>query len=71
MNCEESNFSKRQLLRATELSNVLGISKSTLWRWRKSGVFPHPIPLGPRMVGWRRQDIDEWLNQLSNEGGIQ
>jgi prophage regulatory protein len=71
MNYSGISFGNSQLLRAAELSSVLGISQTTLWRWRKNGTIPHPISLGPRMVGWRRKDIDEWLNQLSDEGGVQ
>ncbi|MCG9597765.1 AlpA family phage regulatory protein [Vibrio sp. Isolate25] len=33
-----------------------------MWRYRKSGVIPAPIALGPRIVGWRTSDIQNWLN---------
>lgn len=49
-------------IRANDLSEALGISLSTLWRWRKAGVVPEPIALGPRIVGWRTSDIQNWLN---------
>lgn len=49
-------------IRAKELSDALGISLSTLWRWRKAGVVPEPIALGPRIVGWRTSDIQNWLS---------
>ncbi|ELA7315795.1 helix-turn-helix transcriptional regulator [Vibrio alginolyticus] len=52
----------RLFIRANELSETLGISLSTLWRYRKSGVIPAPIALGPRVVGWRTSDIQNWLN---------
>ncbi|WP_158008539.1 AlpA family phage regulatory protein [Vibrio cyclitrophicus] len=52
----------RLFIRANELSEALGISLSTLWRYRKSGVIPAPISLGPRIVGWRTSDIQNWLN---------
>ncbi|WP_257969011.1 helix-turn-helix transcriptional regulator [Vibrio parahaemolyticus] len=52
----------RLFIRANDLSEALGISISTLWRWRKAGVMPEPIALGPRIVGWRTSDIQNWLN---------
>ena len=56
---------KTQLfIRANELSEALGISLSTLWRFRKAGLVPEPIALGPRVVGWRTSDINNWLNNL-------
>ena len=48
--------------RASELSEALGISLSTMWRWRKSGAFPEPIQLGPRIIAWKVEDINKWLN---------
>ncbi|WP_411993365.1 helix-turn-helix transcriptional regulator [Agarivorans sp. DSG3-1] len=52
----------RLFIRSNELSEALSISHSTLWRWRKAGVVPEPIALGPRIVGWRTSDIQNWLN---------
>ncbi|EIT7137988.1 TPA: AlpA family phage regulatory protein [Vibrio parahaemolyticus] len=51
----------RLFIRTNELSEALGISLSTLWRWRKKGIVPEPLSLGPRVVGWRMKDINSWL----------
>ena len=50
-----------QILRERDVLNMLGISKVTLWRWRRDGAFPQPIRLGPNSVAWRREAVDEWL----------
>ena len=50
-------------MRSSALSKTLGISESTLWRWRKAGLIPEPINLGPRIVGWRIDDIQDWLDK--------
>ena len=50
--------------RGSELSEALGISQTTLWRWRKNGDFPEPIQLGPRVIAWRVKDINEWLTKV-------
>lgn len=52
-----------QLLRAADLCKILGISNTTLWRWRKAEIIPEPISLGPRVIGWRLNDINSWLEQ--------
>ena len=59
-----------QIIRIEELTYLLGISKSTLWRWRKdpSVNFPSAIMLGSRVVGWRLIEIDTWLNSNKCEG---
>jgi prophage regulatory protein len=33
------------------------VSKSTWWNGVKSGRFPKPIKLGPRITAWRVEDI--------------
>jgi len=33
------------------------ISKSTWWAGVKSGRFPKPVKLGPRITAWRVEDI--------------
>lgn len=50
-------------IRSSALSKTLDISESTLWRWRKAGLIPKPMNLGPRIVGWRIDDIQDWLDK--------
>jgi predicted DNA-binding transcriptional regulator AlpA len=33
------------------------VSKSTWWAGVKSGRFPQPVKLGPRITAWRVEDI--------------
>lgn len=45
------------------LSSIVGpgrpvpVSKSTWWAGVKSGRFPKPVRLGPRITAWRVEDI--------------
>ncbi|MEH6465936.1 MAG: AlpA family phage regulatory protein [Shewanella psychromarinicola] len=57
--------SKLRILRAAQISELLGISSTTLWRWRQDPTndFPQPIALGPRLVGWRVSDIESYLDK--------
>lgn len=36
---------------------IIPVSKSTWWAGVKSGRFPKPIKLGPRITAWRVEDI--------------
>ncbi|EKO5124767.1 AlpA family phage regulatory protein [Vibrio fluvialis] len=54
------------LIRCNELALELGISNSTLFRWRQNGEIPKPIYLGPRIVAWERAQIDQWLASKRN-----
>lgn len=49
------------VLRMRDLVELLGICRSTIYKLRKAGDFPEPVKVGPRSIGWRRADIEEWL----------
>ena len=51
-----------KILRIEDLKLMLGVSNSTIWRWRKSGNFPTHIKLGDRLIGFKESDINEWLD---------
>ena len=36
---------------------VIPVGKSTWWEGVKSGRFPKPVKLGPRITAWRVEDI--------------
>lgn len=38
------------------------VSKSTWWAGVKSGRFPAPIKLGPRITAWRETDIQKLVD---------
>ena len=44
-----------------EVCAFTGKSRTTLWRWRKAGIFPSPLPIGPNSIGWTQEQLDEWL----------
>lgn len=64
------NLKEKKIIRANELAQLLGISTTTLWRWRRKNLMPQPIYLGPRMIGWRPEDVNSWLENASAQGGI-
>ena len=50
------------ILRRPEVERVTGVKTSTLYEWMSKGSFPRPVRLGQRAVGWRKEDIDNWLD---------
>ena len=50
-----------QLYRSRELTELLGISRSTLYNWTLSGHFPKPIKLGSRAIAWSESDVQGWI----------
>jgi predicted DNA-binding transcriptional regulator AlpA len=41
---------------------VVGLSSTTCWRLRRRGLFPEPLKLSVKRVGWRRADLEAWLS---------
>lgn len=39
------------------------VSRSTWWAGVKSGRYPKPIKLGPRITAWRAEDIRKLIEQ--------
>ena len=56
-----SSVPTRRYIRAQELSRMLAVHRTTLWRWVHDGNLPHPVRLGPNTVAWDSVEIDTWL----------
>jgi prophage regulatory protein len=50
------------IIRARDIRAATGLHPATVWRLRAAGKFPAPIRLGIQAIGWRRQDIETWLD---------
>lgn len=50
-----------RMLRWPEVQARIGVSKVTAWRWRRAGMFPEPVRLGPHVVAWPEAEVDAWL----------
>ncbi|WP_041393931.1 helix-turn-helix transcriptional regulator [Photobacterium profundum] len=50
------------ILRPKDLSKKLGISLTTIWRWRKNKSLPEPIYFTEKTIGWHESTIDSWLS---------
>ncbi len=59
---KQSNDTQDRILRAHEVQQIVGISRSTIWRLERKGQFPARLPLGIGSVGWLKSDIESWVN---------
>ena len=53
------------LLRLPQVLAVVPVSRSTWLAGVKTGRFPRPMKLGPRVTAWRRKDILELIESNS------
>ncbi|SEE00461.1 transcriptional regulator, AlpA family [Burkholderia sp. WP9] len=50
-----------KILRRREVQQIIGLSCSFIYASMNRGTFPAPVRLGPKSVGWRKEDVDAWL----------
>lgn len=49
------------IMRMADVVARVGVSRMTIIRWYQAGLFPRPVQLGVRSIGWHSDDIDQWL----------
>lgn len=50
-----------KILRIKDVSNLVKLSRSTIYRLIKTGDFPDKIQLSERIIGFRYLDILDWM----------
>lgn len=57
-----------RVLSLDEVSQLLGRSKKTIWRWwAKEKCFPKPIQINGRSIGFKQSTIDAILTEKCQE----
>ena len=59
-----------RILRLGALTQLTQMSKASIYRQIRAGTMPRPLRLGPRAVGWLREEIDEWLASRERAGSL-
>jgi predicted DNA-binding transcriptional regulator AlpA len=49
--------------------DLIPVSKSTWWQGVKTGRFPKPVKLGPRMTAWKVDDIRSLIQKTEQAAG--
>lgn len=56
------------LIRIKEVCLLVGVSKSTIHRMTKEGLFPKPLELGPCFKAWQKGTVVNWIvSHVGNE----
>ena len=55
------------LLTISGVVEMLGISRTTLWRLRQNGSFPSPTKLSMRSPRWKAEEIRQWFDSIGRE----
>lgn len=51
------------LLRRKEVEAFTGLGRSSIYKQMSKGLFPKPVKLSDRAVGWPKSKIDAWIKQ--------
>ncbi len=54
------------VVRMRQLTAMVGLSRSSIYVFVSKGLFPAPVRLGPKAVGRRVNEIEEWLQARPN-----
>lgn len=49
------------ILRRPQVEARTGLSRSTLYQYIQDGLFPTPVSLGARAVGWLESEVTAWI----------
>ncbi|EAX5650511.1 AlpA family transcriptional regulator [Salmonella enterica] len=58
-NSPEKNY---RLLRISDVMNLTGLPKSTIYLKIKNNEFPNQVSIGSRSVAWVEKEINEWIS---------
>ena len=51
-----------RIIRAKEVQNLTGLSRTTLWRLEQKDAFPKRVSLGGQSVGWKLSEVQGWID---------
>lgn len=54
-------YSPFTVLRRRQVEVLTGLARSTIYELVKRGLFPPPIRLGRRAVGWVYHEVEAWI----------
>lgn len=58
-----------RILRLPDVIERTALSRSSIYDFAAKGLFPKPMKIGERAVGWLEADITSWIEQ--KVGGVQ
>jgi|TARA_Y100000114_G_scaffold82085_1_gene75777 prophage regulatory protein len=52
-----------QLLRRTQVQELTGLSKTSIYKRMNEGNFPQSIALSPKTIRWVRGEVIKWIEE--------
>ena len=51
-----------RLIRIKEVLQLIGLSKTTLYKMIQEGKFPQSVAIYGSAVGWKQDEVADWIN---------
>lgn len=61
---EKRAFRPGSLIRISEVCELVGTSRTTIYRWVNAGTFPQPVRISEQSVRWSIEEIEKWRDSL-------
>ena len=55
------------LLTEKQVCELIALSRVSLWKLRRLGRFPEPVPTPLRCRRWLSTDVNTWMNSLAED----
>ena len=53
----------QKILSINDICQLVQRNRKTLWTWVHQGLFPQPIKMNGRTIGWPESSYQQWLNE--------
>jgi predicted DNA-binding transcriptional regulator AlpA len=57
----KQSITNDRIIRAKEVVEMTGLSRTTIWRMERYKSFPARVSLGANSVGWKLSDVQKWV----------
>jgi len=64
-NKQKETYMVEKHYRRTEVEDITGLSRTTIYNMMSRGEFPRPVRLTRKAVGWPESVIEAWLKSRS------
>ena len=66
---EARTTSRTRVLSQQAVLERVPVSRTTLWRMERAGLFPRRIQVSTNRVGWLEADVDAWVEVRKRDHG--
>ncbi len=61
----EATVERQRFLKISEVVDLVGVSRATIYRMIDSGAFPRPVRVSAMRVVWVKAEIDAWMRDMA------